>query len=221
MLKVVATKADSPENHFLYLYKMVQEREAFLNNEAKIVQYGAILRYFMKFLQSSEVYSQQVMSVLYWVNIKLGDIYYEDALQKQDNQRYILAATYYNQALLYAKSVEEKNRVLLILKDIYYYLGDEEALVKVEETWAENHTKEEKFAAYVLLAQNAGELAVKAKFLEKALAEVMAQDENFYMKYQDTLDILSKLSAVYELSGEGEKALRVKKMRENTLKLLN
>lgn len=221
MLHVVATKADSPENHFLYLYKMVQEREPFLNNEAKIIQYGAILRYFIKFLQAGEVYSPQVMSVLYWVNIKLGDIYYEDALQKQDNQRYFLATAYYNQALLYAKSVDEKNRVLLVLKDIYYYLGDEEALVKVEETWAENHNKEEKFAAYVLLAQNAGELAVKAKFLEKALAEVMAQDETFYMKYQDTLDILSKLSAVYELSGEGEKAVRVKKLRENTLKLLN
>lgn len=221
MLNVAATKTDSPENHFLYLYKMVQEREEFLNNEAKVVQYGAILRYFMKFLQPGEVYSPQVVSVLYWVNIKLGDIYYEDALQTQDNQRYFLAAAYYNQALLYAKSQEEKNRVLLVLKDIYYYLGDEEALVQVEETWAENHTKEEKFAAYVLLAQNAEQLSVKAKFLEKALAEVTAQDENFYMKYQDTLDICSKLLAVYELSGDREKAIRVRKLRENTLKLLN
>ena len=30
------------------------------------------------------------------------------------------------------------------LKDLYYYLGDEDALVKIEKTWAENHEKEDR-----------------------------------------------------------------------------
>lgn len=221
MLSAAAIKNADAEKRLLYLYKMVRERERYLSNEAKIVQYSAVLRYFMKFLQQNETYSGNVASVLYWVNIKLGDIYYEEALQKQDNGRYFLAAEYYNQALTYAYDMEEKNRVLLVLKDIYYYLNDEDAYVKVEEAWADNHTNEEKFAVYRLLAQNAEQPRIKVLFLEKALDAVIGQEESFYLKYQDTLDICSRLLALYELLGEKEKAFRVRKLRENTLKLLN
>ena len=73
----------------------------------------------------------------------------------------------------------------------------------------------------MLLAQNAETPQVKAQFLEKALNEVMGQDESLYAKYQDTLYICSQLAAIYELQGEKEKALRVKKLRKSTLKLLN
>ena len=65
------------ETQFLRLYKTIQERERFMNNGAKIIQYGAIIRYFMKFLQGREEYSQNVRIVLFWVYAKLGDIYYE------------------------------------------------------------------------------------------------------------------------------------------------
>ena len=221
MLKPAGTKTDNAESRFLHLYKIVQEREKYLSKEALVVQYSALLRYFMKFLQQKEEYTANVAAILYWTYTKLGDIYYEDALQNQDNSKYFLAAEYYNQSLAYARSAEEKSRVLLALKDIYYYLNDEDAYVRVEETWAENHDKEDKFAAYMLLAQNAETPQVKAQFLEKALNEVMGQDESFYAKYQDTLYICSQLAAIYELQGEKEKALRVKKLRESTLKLLN
>ncbi len=221
MLKTAVTTETSAENRFLHLYKMVQERENFLNNDAKIVQYSAILRFFMKFLQHNDTYAPNVSSVLFWTYVKLGDIYYEDGLQNQDNARYFLAAEYYNQALAYARSTEEKNRVLLALKDVYYYVNDEDALVKVEETWAENHNSDEKFAAYMLLAENAELPQIKAKFLEKALDGVMGQDGNFYAKYQDTLNISSQLLAIYELQGERDKASRIKRLRESTLKLLN
>ncbi len=221
MLKTAVTTETSVENRFLHLYKMVQERETFLNDDAKIVQYSAILRFFMKFLQHNETYTPNVSSVLFWTYVKLGDIYYEGGLQNQDNTRYFLAAEYYNQALTYARTTEEKNRVLLALKDVYYYVNDEDALVKVEETWAENHDFDGKFAAYMLLAENAELPQVKARFLEKALDGVMGQDENFYAKYQDTLNISSQLLAIYELQGEKEKATRIKRLRESTLKLLN
>jgi hypothetical protein len=111
--------------------------------------------------------------------------------------------------------------VLLALKDIYYYLNDEDALIKVEETWAENHQSEDKFFAYMFLAQNSDNPRFKANFLEKALDEVMKQDIGFYAKYQDTLNICSQLLAIYELLGEKEKVIRIKKLRENTLRLLN
>lgn len=221
MLKTAVTNGTSAENRFLHLYKMVQEREVFLNDDAKIMQYSAVLRFFMKFLQQNETYTPIVSSVLFGTYTKLGDIYYEGGLQHQDNTRYFLAAEYYNQALSYARTIGEKNRVLLALKDIYYYVNDEMALVKVAETWAENQHKKEKFAAYMLLAQNAELPLMKVKFLESALDEVMAQDKSFYAKYQDTLDVCSQLAAIYELQGEKDKAIRVKKLRESTLKLLN
>ncbi len=221
MPKLAITGESSAENRLLYLYKMVQERESFLNDDAKIVQYSAILRFFMKFLQGSDSYTPNVLRVLFWTNVKLGDIYYDDGLQNQDNARYFLAATYYNQALSYAQSEEEKNRVLLALKDVYYYVNDEDSLIKVEETWAENHNQEGKFSAYMLLAENEVVPLIKARFLERALDAVMMQDESFYAKYQDTLNICSQLLAIYELQGEKEKAIRVKKLRESTLKLLN
>ena len=128
---------------------------------------------------------------------------------------------YYNQSLIYARCVEEKNRVLSRLKDLYYILGDEKALIKVEETWAENHKKEDKFGAYMLLAKEAEHPRVKVLFLEKALDEVMSQSEGFYTKYQDTLNICSQLTALYELLGDKEQTQRIKELRLNTLKLLN
>lgn len=221
MVKTAVTGGTSAENRFLHLFKMVQEREVFLNDDAKIVQYSAVLRFFMKFLQQNETYTPNVSAVLFATYVKLGDIYYEDGLQHQDNARYFLAAEYYNQALGYARTWAEKNRVLLALKDIYYYVNDEPALIKVAETWADNQHKTEKFAAYMLLAQNAELPSMKVEFLERALDEVMAQDKSFYAKYQDTLDVCSQLAAIYELQGDNDKAIRVKKLRESTLKLLN
>ncbi len=209
------------ETQFLRLYKTIQERERFMNNGAKIIQYGAIIRYFVKFLQGREEYSQNVRIVLFWVYAKLGDIYYEEALQNQDNSKYFLAIEYYNQSLVYAHNIEEKNRILFMLKEIYYYLGDEEALVKIEETWAENHKKEDKYSAYMLLAKSAETPRVKILFLEKALIEVTSQDESFYTKYQDTLNICSQLMVLYDLLGDKEQAKRIKGLRDKTLKLLN
>ena len=209
------------ENNFLQLYKTVQEREKFLSDEAKIVQYMGVLRYFIKFLQQKDDFSQNIKDILFVTNVKIGDVYYKEAVKTQDNSRYFLASEYYNQALAYASKQEDKNRVLLVLKDIYYYLNDEDALIKVEEAWAENHQLEDKFFAYMFLAQNSDDPRFKANFLEKALDEVMKQDSGFYAKYQDTLNICSQLLAIYELLGEKEKVIRIKKLRENTLRLLN
>jgi len=207
--------------HFIALYKVVREREGYLSNEAKIVQYGAVLHYFTKFLKSNETNSVALRTILYQVNVKLGDIYYEEALQNQDNGRYFLATAYYGQALSYARQTIEKNRVLTALKNVYYYLDDEEALVKVEETWAENHDKKDRFSAYMYLAQNTEQPQVKTIFLAKALDEVMEQDESFYTKYQDTLDICSQLIVLYGLLGEKNKAEQIANLRKETLKLLN
>jgi hypothetical protein len=209
------------EYNFLQLYKTIQEREKFLSDEAKIIQYTGVLRYFMKFLQQNEEYSHDVKSILFRVNVKIGDVYYKEAVKTQDNSRYFLALEYYNQAMSYANRQDEKNRVLLALKDIYYYLNDEDALIKVEESWAENQQAEDKFFAYMFLAQNSENPKIKASFLEKALDEVMRQESSFYAKYQDTLNICSQLLAIYELLGEKEKVIRIKKLRENTLRLLN
>ena len=221
MLNELNEDIKKKESNFLHLYKMVQEREKFISNEAKITQYSAVLNFFVKFLQNQDEYSVNVKTVLFWVYIKLGDIYYEEALQNQDNSKYFLAVEYYNQSLRYAIYLEEKNRVLSRLKNIYYYLGDEKSLVKVEETWAENHEREDKFAAYILLAKQAEVPQIKVLFLEKALDEVMSQNEGFYTKYQDTLNICSQLTALYELLGDKEQAQRIKKLREKTMKLLN
>lgn len=217
----VNIKTRNSENKFFNLYKIVQERESFLSNDAKIVQYNAILNFYMKFLQQNESISPSIMTVLFWIYVKLGDIYYEEALQSQDNSKYFLAVGYYNQSLLYTRYPEERNRVLLALKDIYYYIGDEDALVKVEESWAENHNEKDKFAAYMLLAKTAEVPQIKVLFLEKALDEVMRQDESFYTKYQDTLNVCSQLIAIYELLGDNDKVKRVRDLRERTLKLLN
>ena len=218
MMKTPVTREES---HFVRLYKIVQEREKYLNNEAKIVQYGTVLRYFMKFIQENENYSVNIATILYWTYKKLGDISYTEAVDMQDNNKAFLAVEYYNQALIYAIGMENKNRILLALKDVYYYLDDEEAFVRVELNWAENHTSEDKYSAYMFLAQNAESTQIKAMFLEKALDKVMKQVESFYTKYQDTLNICSQLAVIYELQGDKEKLLRIKKLRENTLKLLN
>ena len=129
MQKPTEIESGKAEKNFLQLYKVVTEREKFLNNEARIMQYSAVLRYFTKFLQGREEYTSEIAEVLYQVYAKLGDIYYEEALQNQDNSKYFLATEYFNQALTYAGNMAEKNYVLLILKDLYFYLNDEDAYV--------------------------------------------------------------------------------------------
>ena len=118
MQKPTEIESGRAEKKFLQLYKVVTEREKFLNNEARIMQYSAVLRYFTKFLQGREEYTSDIAEVLYQVYAKLGDIYYEEALQNQDNSKYFLATEYFNQALTYAGNMAEKNYVLLILKDL-------------------------------------------------------------------------------------------------------
>jgi hypothetical protein len=221
MLNKVRNSYSQNEKYFLHLYRTIREREKGLSTEARVVQYGTALRYFTKFLQTQETYSPQVLSVLYWIYTKLGDIYYEDGLQKQDNTRFLLATEYYNQALSYAYGRESKNRILLVLRNIYYYLNDEKALAQVEEAWVENQGEEERFDAYTFLARTAEYPQIKARFLEKALDKVTSQNESFYTKYRDTLDLCSQLIVVYEILGENEKLNRIKQLRENTLKILN
>ena len=220
MLNKSVSKTKGSEQRFLHLYKVVKERERYLSNEAKIVQYNTLLRYFMEFLQNKDSYPPLILGILYQIDIKLGDIYYEEGLQNQDNSRYFLALEYYNQALSYARQKEEQSRVLLALKDIYYYLDDKEAFFKVEKSWADNHDKKDRFGAYMLLAKNAEQSRMKIFFLECALSAVVAQDESFYTKYRDTLNICCQLIVLYELLGENEKAARVRKLRDNTLQLL-
>ena len=209
------------ENRFFNLYKIIKERENAFSDAAKIVQYGMLLRYLMAYINQTEEVSAKIYLLIYQLDIKLGDIYYDEALQNQDNGRYFLAAQYYNQALIYAQNQIEQNRVLSALRDVYYYLNDEEALFQIEKAWAENQDEKDKCAAFRLLAQNTMQLKFKVAFLQSALDVVMVQDGNFYEKYQDTLNICSQLAVLYELSGEKEKACKIKKMREDTLKLLN
>ena len=95
-----------PDNYDL---KLLHELIA-VNKEARIAQYNAVLRFFVKFLQGKDEYSLNVRTILFWIYVKLGDISYEEALQNQDISRYFLAVEYYNQSLIYANNLDEKKR---------------------------------------------------------------------------------------------------------------
>ena len=209
------------ENKFVDLYKMVQERESFLNNDAKILQYGVVLEYFYKFLDKGGRLSDNVLAVLFWCYIKIGDVFYDEGVYKQDNNKFFMAVDYYNQALKYAKSNEEKNRILLMLREVYSYLNDKDAMLKIEENWVENQDTRDRFSAYMSLASSTDNLKDKAMLLEKALNEVTKQEMSFYNKYQDTLNVCSQLIALYELLNEESKLQRIKTLQKNTLNLLN
>lgn len=43
-------------------------------------------------------------------------IYYEEALQSHDNSKYFLMVEYLKQALTFAQTVDERKRVMLMLK---------------------------------------------------------------------------------------------------------
>ena len=221
MLKEKNLSGLDEEKKFFGLYKVVLEREKFLSESALILQYNAVLEYFFKFLYNSKNTSNKAKTVIYWCYVKLGDIFYEKGLQNQDNNKYFVAVDYYNQALIYANNFDEKNRILLRLKDIYYYLDDKDALLKVGEALIENLDKRDRFSAYIMLAQNTDSSKFKAMLLEKALNEVTKQEMSFYNKYQDTLNVCSQLIVLYELLGENDKLQRIRDLQNNTLKLLN
>ena len=138
-----------------------------------------------------------------------------------ENNKLFLAVDYYNQALKFAQSETEKNRILDMLKNVYSFLDDKEALIKVEESWAENQDARDRFSAYMLLAKEADNPKDKAMLLEKALNEVTKQEMSFYNKFQDTLNVCSQLIVLYELLKEKDKLQKIRKLQEDTLKLLN
>jgi len=219
MQKNVVSK--NPETQFINLYKMVLERENFLTNDAKILQYNAVLEYFFKFLEKNNVVSKSVLNVLFGCYMKMGDVFYNEGIQLLENNKLFLAVDYYNQALKFAQSETEKNRILDMLKNVYSFLDDKEALIKVEESWAENQDARDRFSAYMLLAKEADNPKDKAMLLEKALNEVTKQEMSFYNKFQDTLNVCSQLIALYELLKEKDKLQKIRKLQEDTLKLLN
>ena len=219
MQKNVVSK--NPETQFINLYKMVLERENFLTNDAKILQYNAVLEYFFKFLEKSNVVSNSVLNVLFGCYMKMGDVFYNEGIQLLENNKLFLAVDYYNQALKFAQSETEKNRILDMLKNVYSFLDDKEALIKVEESWAENQDARDRFSAYMLLAKEADNPKDKAMLLEKALNEVTKQEMSFYNKFQDTLNVCSQLIVLYELLKEKDKLQKIRKLQEDTLKLLN
>lgn len=211
----------NPETQFINLYKMVLERENFLTNDAKILQYNAVLEYFFKFLEKNNVVSKSVLNVLFGCYMKMGDVFYNEGIQLLENNKLFLAVDYYNQALKFAQSETEKNRILDMLKNVYSFLDDKEALIKVEESWAENQDARDRFSAYMLLAKEADNPKDKAMLLEKALNEVTKQEMSFYNKFQDTLNVCSQLIVLYELLKEKDKLQKIRKLQEDTLKLLN
>ena len=219
MQKNVVSK--NPETQFINLYKMVLERENFLTNDAKILQYNAVLEYFFKFLEKSNVVSNSVLNVLFGCYMKMGDVFYNEGIQLLENNKLFLAVDYYNQALKFAQSETEKNRILDMLKNVYSFLDDKEALIKVEESWAENQDARDRFSVYMLLAKEADNPKDKAMLLEKALNEVTKQEMSFYNKFQDTLNVCSQLIVLYELLKEKDKLQKIRKLQEDTLKLLN
>ena len=219
MQKNVVSK--NPETQFINLYKMVLERENFLTNDAKILQYNAVLEYFFKFLEKNNVVSKSVLNVLFGCYMKMGDVFYNEGIQLLENNKLFLAVDYYNQALKFAQSETEKNRILDMLKNVYSFLDDKEALIKVEESWAENQDARDRFSAYMLLAKEADNPKDKAMLLEKALNEVTKQEMSFYNKFQDTLNVCSQLIVLYELLKEKDKLQKIRKLQEDTLKLLN
>ena len=211
----------NPETQFINLYKMVLERENFLTNDAKILQYNAVLEYFFKFLEKNNVVSKSVLNVLFGCYMKMGDVFYNEGIQLLENNKLFLAVDYYNQALKFAQRETEKNRILDMLKNVYSFLDDKEALIKVEESWAENQDARDRFSAYMLLAKEADNPKDKAMLLEKALNEVTKQEMSFYNKFQDTLNVCSQLIVLYELLKEKDKLQKIRKLQEDTLKLLN
>lgn len=206
----------------LKVYKAAYEKAKYINDfDEKILAFNEVINYCAASKLCVEDDSTKRNQVLFWTYNNIGDIFVEKNTKELNDENYVYALQYYNNALEFLNSNENKKAVLEKIAFIYTELQDEDARIKTLEQIAMVEDDNMKRQAFVELANGTDNLNLQAKYLENALNYITYENISVLEKCKNTLDICARLLDIYEYTNAKADYERIKTLQKNTLALLN
>ena len=221
MLKSQFSEFENAQD-LLKVYKSAYEKAKYLKDfDEKILAFNEVITYCAASQLCVEDDSKKRNQILFLAYNSIGDIFIEKNTIELQDENYIYALQYFNNALEFLDSPESKKPILEKIAFIYAELSEEELRQKTLEQIALNEEDEMKRQAFILLANGTDDVKLQSKYLENALNYVTYENVSVLEKCKNTLDICARLLDIYEYSGEKSDYERIKILQENTLALLN
>lgn len=204
------------------VYRMAFEKAKYLKDyDEKILAFNEVINYCASSKTCVEEDSLKRNQVLFWTYNNIGDIFLEKNNSEINNENYVYALQYYQNAIEFLNSTIEKKNILEKVSHIYLELQDEKSWRKTLEQMALLEDDDMKRQAFVNLANTTDDIKLQSQYLENALNYVIYENISFLEKCKNTLYICEQLLSIYEQINSVSDYDRIKMLQKNTLSLLN
>lgn len=210
------------DSDLLKVYRAAFERAKYLKDiDDKLLAYNEVISYCANAKQCVSDDTIKRNQILFWTYSNIGDIFLERNAQAPQADNYFYAVQYYQNALEFSKTEQDKHITLEKLAHVYGELQDAANRRKTIEQIALCQDAPFKRQAFVNLADTTDDLRLQAKYLEYALNFITEENISTLEKYQNTLSICARLLDIYAASKNKKNYDRVKELQKATLALLN
>ena len=204
------------------VYRTAFEKAKYLKDyDEKILAFNEVINYCASSKTCVEEDSLKRNQILFWTYNNIGDIFLEKNNSEINNENYIYALQYYQNAIEFLNSAAEKKNILEKISHIYLELQDEKSWRKTLEQMALLEGDDMKRHAFVNLANTTDDIKLQSQYLENALNYVIYENISFLEKCKNTLYICERLLSIYEQTSSTSDYDRIKMLQKNTLGLLN
>lgn len=207
----------------LKIYRMAYEKAKYVKDfDEKILAFNDVINYCADSKLCVEDDSKKRNQVLFWTYNNIGDVFVEKNTKELNDENYFYALQYYNNALEFLSSDENKKSVLEKIAFIYGELQDDMSRQKTLEQIVMVEPDSMKRQAFVELAKVTDDVKLQAKYLENALNYVTYENVSVLEKCKNTLDICAWLLEIYEhIPKSNSDYERIKTLQKNTISLLD
>lgn len=204
------------------MYRTAYEKVKYLKDiDDKLLAYNEVINYCANSKQCKTDDSIKRNQILFWTYNNIGDMFIERNSDLPTADNYIYAVQYYQNALEFSKTSNDKHNILEKIAHVYGELQDERGWRRAVEQIALMADDNMKRQAFVELAQGTDDIKLQAKYLENALNFVTEENVSVLEKCKNTLNICSNLLEIYQHTKNKKAYERIKTLQKNTLELLD
>ncbi len=196
----------SPQN-IMHAYKMaILEAKKANDYDAEITAYRKVIDYCSNTSECRLDSSIRRQVLLRWAHEKIAEAYW----RKKDAEN---ALMFYEGSFNLSRNLREQNVVLGKMGEVYWESGAMDKWFDVREKIASNLDKNEKRAAYLVLANEAVEEYRVIDYLERALEATGQEDGALNERMNGILDISTQLITLYRFRKDFENLQRVERLQ--------
>jgi len=221
MLKY-AEKPFEKTNDLMKMYRMAYEKAKYLPDiDDKLLAFNEVINYCANSKLCLADDSIKRNQILFWTYNNIGDMFLERNNHEPHADNYIYAVQYFQNALEFGKTSEDKQQTLEKMAHVYGELQDEDGWQRTMEQIALSREDAMKRQSFVALAHETDDVRLQAKYLEYALNFVTKENVSVLEKCRNTLDICARLLDIYSFTRDYKSHERIKNLQKSTLELLN